>query len=138
MGLGAAALASSHFEPWTLSVDDYGDAGLRNFNLLIERLATKDHSEIGGVDQARILYHLAYAPVQMRLAALVFLAEAWPAGLDRVLSRIPADDEARVYRHNIMSSMVLFVRNTVSCSIFSPDRIHRIMAVSERAGQRKK
>lgn len=137
MGMGAAALTLSHLEPWTMSVDDFGDVGLRNFNLIIERLATREDNEIGGVDQARILYHLAYAPVQMRLGALMFLADTWPAGLDRVLSRVPADIEARVYRHNIMSSMMLFVRNTVSSSIFSPVRMHRVMAAAERAEEKK-
>lgn len=124
-GLAISVAMLSSVEYWTLKPDDFSPEAMGLFESVMDRVRAS-RSDVGGIRGAMVLEQLAYAPANMRLPTLVMLAREWPDGLDKLLSGVPHDNKAKLYRHNAVTSLVTLVAHAEQASLFRPDRVKRV------------
>lgn len=136
-GLAVSVAMLSSKEYWTLKPDDFSEEALGLFESVMERVRAS-RSDVGGIRGAMVLEQLAYAPANLRLPTLVMLAREWPDGLDKLLSGVPHDNNAKLYRHNAVTSLVTLVAHAEQASLFHPARVERVSnAVKRHKGDTK-
>lgn len=134
-GLAMSVAMLSPRETWTLKAADFSPEAIGLFASVLEKVPASP-PDIGGIKGAQLLEQLAYAPPALRLPALVELARNWPEGLDKLLSGRPHDENAKLYRHNAVTSLVTLVAHAEQASLFHPDRIARVQkAVKKHNGK---